>query len=94
MTEEIVLDGKKFTGHRIATEHTALLLIQGRAGFLACTYLNAEVADRLGDAAAIVTGVKTFADMYEAKVIRVSKRAAELGVATGMTGREALLRLG
>ena len=94
MPEKINLDGKEFAGYRIDTGHTALLLIKGNAGFMACGYVNVEVADRVGDAAVIVSGVKTFDDMYAAKAVKVSRKAAELGVREGMTGREALAYLG
>ena len=94
MSEKINLDGKEFAGYRIDTGHTALLLIKGKSGFLGCGYINVEVADRVGDAAVIVSGVKTFDDMYAAKVVKVSKQAVELGVREGMTGREALAHLG
>ena len=42
----------------------------------------------------MVTGVKNFEDMLQAKVVKVSTQAEALGISCGMTGEEALKRLG
>ena len=85
------LEGKEYTACSIPTPKTVILIIGAENGFLGCGYLNVEVADRIGDVCAIVTGVKTPDDMLSAKVIAVSKAAAKLGVKVGITGKEALL---
>ena len=89
--ENIELDGMVFKGSSIELLQGKLLIIQGRTGMLGCGYFNLAVADKLNSAMAIVTGVQCFDDMLEKTVVGVSARAAELGVTTGMTGREALL---
>ena len=50
-------------------------------------------ADKTGDALAIVSGVKNYDDMLKAEVKAVSAAAAALGVAAGMSGKEALVKL-
>ena len=50
-------------------------------------------ADKTGDAVAIVSGVKNYDDMLKAEVKAVSAAAAALGVAAGMSGKEALAKL-
>ncbi len=89
----IQLDGHVLEGHLIATNHTKVLLIKAPRGFLGCGYFSVETADKVGDAAAIVTGVGSFDDMLAAKVAKCSAAARELGVECGMTGREALKKL-
>lgn len=84
------IKGKEFTAHSIPTNNTFILVITAENGFLGCGYLNVEVADKVGDVCAIVTGVKTPDDMLSAGVIAVSKAAAQLGIKKGMTGKEAL----
>ena len=91
ISEAIAVEGVEFCGIRIATEHAAILLLQGRRANLGCGYFSLAPADRLGDRFAIVTGVKCFADMLQARVAAVSAAAAACGVAEGMTGRDALL---
>lgn len=89
--DKIELEGMEFSGSTIELLQGKLLLIQGKNGMLGCGYFNIEVADKLGSAMAIVTGVKCYDDMFTQPVVKVSKRAAECGVKPGMTGREALL---
>jgi len=77
--------------HRI-TLAAPLLIARGGKGMLACGYINPATCDKTGEACAIVTGVKGFDDMLEAKVVAVSRAAAGLGVQVGLSGREALER--
>ena len=60
---------------------------------LGCGYFSLETAEKVGDAAVIVTGVKNFEEMLAAKVKAVSQAAAALGVTLEMNGRQALLKL-
>ena len=91
--ERIEIDSFVFQGIKIPTEHANILLIQGKKANLACGYFALATADKLGDRLAVVTGVKCFDDMLNAKVISVSKAAADSGASIGMTGREALVRM-
>jgi uncharacterized protein YunC (DUF1805 family) len=81
------LDDFQKTCHQLSRP---LLVISGSKGCLACGYLSMDSFERNGDAAAIVRGVDTFDDMLVAVVKEVSSLGKELGVAPGMTGREAL----
>ena len=91
--EPVNLEGNILEGYAIPTGNTALLLIKAKHGFLGCGYIALETAEKVGDAAVIVSGVKNFDDMLSAKVKAVSSAAAALGVTPEMTGREALLKL-
>ncbi len=84
-------EGNEFTAYSIPTNNTFVLIIAAENGFLGCGYLNVEVANKVDDVCAIVTGLKTPDDMLSAKVIAVSNTASELGVKEGMSGKEALL---
>ncbi len=86
----LTIDGSEYSGVHIPTCQSNILLIQAAGGFLGCGYFDVAAANRLGDAAAIVTGVKTFDDMLAAQVVRLSEAAQAAGVREGMTGREAL----
>jgi len=91
--EQISLEGKSFEGISIPTSKANLLMIKSSLGFLGCGYFNIEVANKLGEAVALVTGVKTFEDMLNANVFALSSEAAHLGIKPGMKGREALALL-
>lgn len=84
-------EGKEFTAYSIPTTNTNVLIISAEKGFLGCGYLNVEVANKVNDVCAIVTGVKTPDDMLDAQIIAVSEAAAKLGITEGMTGKEALI---
>jgi uncharacterized protein YunC (DUF1805 family) len=85
------IKGKEFQAFAIPTSNTNILLIKARLGMLACGYIKMEIANKIGDVCAIVTGVKTNEDMLLAKVVAVSEEAVKLGVKENMTGQEALL---
>lgn len=92
-TCELDIDGILFNGVRIPTQNGTILLIQGRTANLGCGYFATATADKLNDRFAVVTGVGSFVDMMEAKVIAVSAAAASCGVTVGMNGRNALLTM-
>ena len=93
MDDKIILDGNQFDGYAIPSGNTFILVIKAKNGFLGCGYIALETAEKVGDAVAIVSGVKNFDDMLNARVKSVSSAAARLGVVPGMSGRDALLKM-
>ena len=87
---KIAIDGAAYDAASIRLGAAPLLVICGGRGALGCGYLNVETAGKLGYPLAIVTGVGDFDAMLQASVRLVSPAAAALGVAPGMSGREAL----
>ncbi|MCK4439379.1 DUF1805 domain-containing protein [Candidatus Bathyarchaeota archaeon] len=67
-----------------------LLLVVAEKGFIMCGFLNVDAAERLGVAAAVVSGVKSFEDVLEEEVKAVTSKAETLGVSIGMKGADAL----
>ena len=86
----VTIDGTTYEAVHIPTEKTNILLVKAAGGFLGCGYFDVNVANRVGDAVAIVTGVKTIDEVLAAPVVRLSDRAREAGVTEGMIGRDAL----
>ena len=93
MNDTIILDGTPFDGYAIPSGNTFILVIKAGNGFLGCGYISLETAEKVGDAVAIVCGVKNFDDMLNAQVKNVSSAAAKFGVEPGMSGRDALLKM-
>ncbi|MHC4874122.1 MAG: YunC family protein [Planctomycetota bacterium] len=89
--ETITVNGHNFKALNTPTEKSRLLMIQGDKGFLGCGWFSVETADKLGERVAIVTGVKSYEDMLNADIVKVSKAAEAAGVKPGMKGEEALL---
>lgn len=67
-----------------------LLLVVADKGFVMCGFLNVEVAEKLGVAAAVVSGVKSFEDVLNAEVKAVTSKARDLGLSVGMKGVDVL----
>ena len=74
-------------------EAPPLLLVIGEKGFVMCGYLNIDVAERLGTAAAMVTGVKSVEDMLNAQIRAATSKARGLGIEPGVVVRTVLGRL-
>jgi len=69
--------------------------IQAKNGIIGCGIFDLPTCDEFNLAVAIAKGTPEHPlsypeDLYEAKIVGVSRRAAELGIKEGMTGPEAL----
>ncbi len=80
-------------GIKLEVSNAPILILRGEKGLLTCGYFNVDVADRIGDAIAVVTNVKNFDEMLTSKVVAVSKKAEELGIKIGDSGKDALMKL-
>lgn len=87
----VKVDGKNCVGLRVdLPDSPPLLLLIAEKGFVMCGFLNVDAAERLGVAAAMVSGVRTFDDVLEAQVKAITSKAKSFGVEVGMKGTEAL----
>ncbi|MEM2970873.1 MAG: DUF1805 domain-containing protein [Candidatus Bathyarchaeia archaeon] len=90
----VKVDGKACLGIKVELpESPPLVLIVADKGFVMCGFLNVETAEKLGVAAAMVSGVKNFEDMLNAQIKAVTSKARSFGVNIGMKGVDALRRL-
>lgn len=87
-THTILLEKGKATGYSIDLGKAPLLIIQAKKGYVMCGYLNMNAANKIGDIAGKVTGVKTFDDMLHAEVVEVSENAQRAGLKQGMNGKD------
>ncbi|MEW6592656.1 MAG: DUF1805 domain-containing protein [Candidatus Hadarchaeota archaeon] len=92
-TEEIKIGSGKALGVKVELKGAPLVLIAAGKGYVMCGYLNLDTAEKLGQAAAIVRGVKTFGDILKAEIAEVTSGAKALGVKKGMSGLEALEKM-
>ncbi len=93
LIEQVNLENGCALGLKFDMEHAPLLVIRAKKGFVMCGYLNMDVANKLGDVAVRVTGVKSFEDVLNAKAVDVSEAAKKVGITVGMTGKEALNKM-
>jgi uncharacterized protein YunC (DUF1805 family) len=90
LESEIVKVGSgSLLGVRVDLPTAPVLMLVGNNGFLGCGYFKPEVADKVGHALAVVSGVGSFADMLAADVVAVSTDGEALGIRPGMKGAEA-----
>ena len=89
-TGDITIAGRKVLGVKVELPEAPLLLLIAPKGYVMCGYLNVDMAEKLGQVAAIVTGVKSFEDVLNAKIVRTTSKAKELGIRNSILGREAL----
>lgn len=92
MAEQTIVfdDGRKYVGLVFSLGNMPLIIIKARKGYIACSYLDKQSAEHLGDVAAFVAGVKCFDDMYRAKIRHMTAWAEEIGVREGMSVKKAL----
>lgn len=90
MEEKYEINGKTYSAVKVDMFGVSLMIIKARSGFLACGYVNIELAEKLGHAGAIVSGVKCFDDMAKASIKACSSEASKKGVEIGMSGEKAL----
>lgn len=95
MTEkDIKINGAVFkTIHIKLADNSNLLMIICPKGYIMCGYLNINTAQKMGDAACIVTGVKTIEDVLNSKIAALTSNAQQLGVQMGMPVSEVLKKL-
>ncbi len=93
LVEQIKLENGSVLGLKFDMEHAPLLVIRAGCGFVMCGYLNMDIANKLGDVAVRVTGVKSFEDVLNAKAVDVSQAAKSLGITVGMPAKDALNKM-
>jgi len=93
LVEQIKLENGSAIGLKMDMENAPLLVIRAGCGFVMCGYLNMDIANKLGDVAVRVTGVRSFEDVLNAKAVDVSLAAKSLGITIGMTAKDALNKM-
>lgn len=93
----IEIDGHTFLSVSVQLPKTNLLVVTNDKGYIMCgaldvALLNEKLKDRKVIAGRAV-GVKTIEQLIEAPLESVTYEAENIGIQTGMTGREALLKM-
>jgi len=90
---DINVDKKIAQGVEIPLPNSTLIMAIAPKGYVACSYFNISVAEKLGDCAATVKGINSIDDLLSAKVVEVTAAARKRGVRPGMTGSRALSKM-
>ena len=75
---------------RVNFQNAPLIIICSLNGYVMCGYLDMDMANKLGDIAAKVIGVKSIHAALDASIVELSNEAKKLNVEIGMSGRSFL----
>jgi len=94
-TRVLETDHGKAVGASFAWEGGQYCAIHTPCGVVGCGIYDIACANEFGMAFALAKGtpeqpLREPEDLYDARIVLVSRRAKELGIQAGMTGREAL----
>ena len=88
--DEISLEGKKYVALTGEIGNLPLIVVKAKKGYIACSYIDKETAEKVGDIAAFVSGVKNLEDVKKAKIRYATTWAEDLGIREGMSVKKAL----
>ncbi|WP_010916673.1 YunC family protein [Thermoplasma volcanium] len=91
--DTVNLNGKAFQFFRMGLGNAPLLILKGEHGYAMCGYLNLDAAEKLGDTAVRITGIKTLDDMLNGKIVEVTSAASALGIKKGDVLKDVLSKL-
>lgn len=90
MARVIEVEGKKYDVFEDKLGNLKLIVIKAKRGYVACSYIDKQTAEKVGDIAGFVAGVKCTDDMVRAKLRTVTSWAEDLGIREGMSVKKAL----
>ncbi len=90
MEEKLVFEGHEYEGLSFPLGNVPLLIVKAKKGYVACGYISKEASEKFGDVAAFVSGVKTFEELFKAKIKKFTTWADDLGIREGMSVKKAL----
>ena len=82
-----------FEGFCLPLPPSKLIFIKTKGGFLGCGFFDMATFEKLKIPAVKITGVSTLEELLAGKIVQVTNSAEKLGLAPGMTGETALLRM-
>lgn len=95
--DAVPVAGQLFTGVTVELPETRLVVLTGPKGYIMCGALDIGLLNDLlaqrGILAARCLGVRTYDDLLEGAVESATYAAQKVGVAPGISGREALLKM-
>lgn len=88
--EEVSCEGKTYAVFRHDLGNLPMIVVKAKHGYVACSYVDKETAEKVGDIAAFVSGVKSIDDLMKAKIRETTTWAEDLGIREGMSVKKAL----
>ena len=88
--DEVSFEGKRYIAVKHEIGNLPLIVVKAKNGYVACSYIDKETAEKVGDVAAFVSGVKCIGDLKKAKIRHATSWAEDLGIREGMSVKKAL----
>ena len=88
--KKIKLENGQVIGSFIELNNAPLIVLQAKKGYVMCGYLNMNTANKLGDIAGRVSGVKTFEEALDSIIVEASENAKKMSLHEGMKTKEFL----
>ena len=88
--DEISFEGKSYVVVKEEIGNVPLIIVKAKNGYIACSYIDKQTAEKVGDIAAFVSGVRTLDDLKRAKIRDATTWAEDLGIREGMSVKKAL----
>lgn len=88
--EAVTCDGKTYVAYNQKIGNLPLIVIKAKSGYIACSYIDKDTAEKVGDIAAFVSGVKNLDDFLKAKIRSTTTWAEDMGIREGMSVKKAL----
>ncbi len=87
---EVSFEGKRYIAVKHEIGNLPLIVVKAKNGYVACSYIDKDTAEKVGDVAAFVSGVKNIDDLKKAKIRHATTWAEDLGIREGMSVKKAL----
>jgi uncharacterized protein YunC (DUF1805 family) len=88
--KKIKVGAKRIDAFRTKLLAKDLILLKGSKGFIMCGYLNLSAAQRSGDIAAKITGVRTIEEALKTNIHSCTAQAKKAGLRAGQPVKDAL----
>ena len=88
--DEVTFEGKRYIAFKEEIGNLPLIVVRAKKGYIACSYIDKATAEKVGDIAAFVSGVKNLDDLKRAKIRETTTWAEDLGIREGMSVKKAL----
>lgn len=88
--DEVQCNGRKYIALKQDIGNLPLIVVKARNGYIACSYIDKQTAEKVGDVAAFVSGVKNIDDFMRAKIRGTTTWAENMGIREGMSVKKAL----
>ncbi|MGQ9552370.1 MAG: YunC family protein [Candidatus Bathycorpusculaceae bacterium] len=93
----VIVNGNTIIGVRIGNpdfpEKPAIIVLIAKKGLIVCRNFDIAALNERGVTAVRVEGLTKIEDALQAKIESCTARAHALGIAEGMTGKEAIIKL-